>query len=681
MGRSLVVLGLALGLGSVLHSNDMAAPGSQPVLGSFESSLKDVTSRATAATVRVQVPNKKDQQCGVLISPSGHVITLSSGLSKGAEVSVLLADGQIKPGIVQATWPLQRLGLIKIDTTEAPWLALGDASQVQVGDQVLTLGNAFMSARGRATRCAANYGILSGTTTMADLPGVEVLLTDARINQGSEGGPLIDIAGRVVGINSKALQSAQTNTRIFVAIPLTGILDNLRSLVSASIPRNEATLWNLGIKLDTRTLGSGGVVIASIENEASRGGLMQGDLITHVDGQEIRDSDSFEDVLKTHLPFRLIPVTVYRHGHFLKRYLAPHKNMPSEAFLLSETYRQALSKAAPCVVKLYVNRKGRGAVLDRNLLPEQQAFQLGTGPFSATVYRRDGYLVTSSFNLAGEVLGVVAELSDGRRLPATILGSDLGRNISLLKVDASDLPEPVSVHKNQIQVGSSILALGATLAKTLPTADRGIVSALNRAAGKAVQIDANLTPHNFGGPTVDLEGRILGVNIPQATMGGDIFRQDTAGGEFSGSGIGFMVPLSDIDLVFDALKRGERLAPAFLGIRFDNEYVDMGAKVQMTIKEVGMLKSGVTREQVMGARSPQEVRTFFDMIPTASSKAGIMAGDVILEFNGEIVPSPNVLLNIIGGMNTGEKAIFKISRYGAQMTVEAVLGPRGQVFE
>lgn len=374
-------------------------------------------------------------------------------------------------------------------------------------------------------------------------------------------------------------------------------------------------------------------------------------------------------------------MTVYRHGRFLSRYLAPRKDMPYEAFLLSEAYRQAIDKASACVVRLHIKRRGRGATLDRNLPPDQQVFQLGSGPFSATVYRRDGYLVTSSFNLAGEVLGVEAELSDGRRLTATVLGSDLGRNITLLKIDADDLPEPVTVHKNQIQVGSSILALGATFAKALPTADRGIVSALNRAAGKAVQIDANLTPHNFGGPTVDLEGRILGVNIPQATMGGDVFRQDTAGGEFSGSGIGFMVPLSDVDLVFDALKRGEKLAPAFLGIRFDTEHADIGAKVQMTIKEIGILKAGVTREQVMGARSPQEARSFFDMVPTASSKAGIMEGDIILEFNGEIVPSPNVLLNIIGGMNTGEKAVFKINRFGAVMMVEAVLGPRGQVFE
>ena len=111
-------------------------------------------------------------------------------------------------------------------------------------------------------------------------------------------------------------------------------------------------------------------------------------------------------------------------------------------------------------------------------------------------------------------------------------------------------------------VGEWSLALGRTFDGTKPSISVGIISALNRVWGKAIQTDAKVSPNNYGGPLVDIRGRVLGVLVPMSPMGNN----ELAGVEWYDSGIGFAVPLEDINRALPRLEKGEDLHSGLLGI-------------------------------------------------------------------------------------------------------------------
>src|SRR5205085_6749092 len=130
-------------------------------------------------------------------------------------------------------------------------------------------------------------------------------------------------------------------------------------------------------------------------------------------------------------------------------------------------------------------------------------------------------------------------------LLAKIVATDKSKMLTLLKVDAKDLPVPDFVPTKDIKVGQWTLALGRALdTKTdlPPSMSVGIVSALGRIWNKAIQTDAKVSPVNYGGPIIDIAGRVQGIILPASPTGQD----ETAGFEWYDSGIGFAVPFADV---------------------------------------------------------------------------------------------------------------------------------------
>ncbi len=106
------------------------------------------------------------------------------------------------------------------------------------------------------------------------------------------------------------------------------------------------------------------------------------------------------------------------------------------------------------------------------------------------------------------------------------------------------------------------IAVGRVYDNDQPNMSVGIISATNRIWGKAIQTDAKISPANYGGPLVDLEGRVIGVLVPMSPMESG----EMAGVEWYDSGIGFAVPLEHINRVLDRLKHGEDLQPGLMGV-------------------------------------------------------------------------------------------------------------------
>jgi len=154
-------------------------------------------------------------------------------------------------------------------------------------------------------------------------------------------------------------------------------------------------------------------------------------------------------------------------------------------------------------------------------------------------------------------------------LAAELVARDKNRMLVLLKVAASE-PLPVAQPTPSIdwRVGQSAVALGRTFQADQVGVSVGIVSALNRMHGRVIQTDASTSAANYGGPLVDLHGRVLGVLVPMAPQGGGASAapNELAGAEFYDSGIGFAVPLEHTLKMLKRWKQGADLLPGKLGI-------------------------------------------------------------------------------------------------------------------
>lgn len=264
----------------------------------------------------------------------------------------------------------------------------------------------------------------------------------------------------------------------------------------------------------------------------------------------------------------------------------------------------------------------------------------GAGPTTGIVVRSDGYILTSQFNFLSNPSSVLVTLADERRLPARIIAQDASRMVTLLKVEATDLPVLEEVDKSELHVGQTVIALGRTFDLKYPNLSVGIISALNRVWGKAVQTDAKTSPVNYGGALIDLTGRCVGVIVPLSPQEQGV----TAGVEWYDSGIGFAVPLADVHQVLDRLIAGESLKSGLLGVSFEDR---------------GPL-SDVAKVIRVRPESPAD-------------RAGIRVDDVITRLDGAAVDRLNDFKQAIGQRYAGDKITITVRRADETHELQAEL--------
>jgi S1-C subfamily serine protease len=186
--------------------------------------------------------------------------------------------------------------------------------------------------------------------------------------------------------------------------------------------------------------------------------------------------------------------------------------LKAEGLTEEQAMKAAVARVAPSVVR--IETLG-GLETVGNLL-------VGTGPTTGLIVSSDGYVISSAFNFINKPTQILVYLADGTRLPAQLAGRDDSRMLVLLKVPTSgldvkkQLPVPAAAPVTEIRVGQWAIAVGRVFDGDQTNLSVGIISAVNRVWGKAVQTDAKISPANYGGPLVDLEGRVLGVLVPMA---------------------------------------------------------------------------------------------------------------------------------------------------------------------
>lgn len=264
-------------------------------------------------------------------------------------------------------------------------------------------------------------------------------------------------------------------------------------------------------------------------------------------------------------------------------------------------------------------------------------FLVADGPMTGMVFESDGWILTSSFNFVREPSHITVRLADGRHFVAKLVGRDKVRKLAMLKIDAAGLETPQWVPMSEIRVGQSAIALGRGFAGDSPSVTVGIVSALNRMLGNAVQTDAKLSPANYGGPLIDLQGRVLGICVPMAQRQGEL-----AGVELYDAGVGFAVPEHRAREIGRALQRGQSFHRGWLGIQIDPRHK-------------GALK-------IHRVADPSPV---WDL--------GIRSGELIVQANGQETHNIGHLRKAIYMVPAGEPVQILVRRDGLVYGYEVVL--------
>ena len=254
---------------------------------------------------------------GVIISPSGeiltnyHVIASMGGGDNTLEVKT--SDQKTYKATVLGKDKELDIALIKIDAAHLPYAKLGDSDSVRIGEWVVAIGNPF------GLEHTVTQGIISAKGRKLDTGVSSFLQTDAAINRGNSGGPLLNLRGEVVGINS-AINPAGQN--IGFAVPISQVNRILKDLRSGK-PVSRGYLGISPADLDQAyqdALGAKeGVVVSTVEKgeAADKAGLQRLDVITALDGQPVRSPDEVVAVVSSRRAGEALKLTILRDGKTL----------------------------------------------------------------------------------------------------------------------------------------------------------------------------------------------------------------------------------------------------------------------------------------------------------------------------------------------------------------------------
>ncbi len=260
---------------------------------------------------------------GVTVTPDGSILTNNHVVDGADKITVEFSNGQTEEAKVIGTDKPTDLALLKVEGSDFNALAMGNSDAVKVGDVVLAVGNplgigetvtmGIISAKGRST----------GST---DGSYEDFLQTDAPINHGNSGGALVNTKGELIGINSQILTGStfgEGNIGIGFAIPVNmakNVMDQLRTKGKVTRAQLGVTIQNVSpemaqsLNLPAHTTG---VIVSSVApgSAADRAGVKQGDVITALDGQPVKDMNTLRNRVAQSTPGTSAELTVIRSGH------------------------------------------------------------------------------------------------------------------------------------------------------------------------------------------------------------------------------------------------------------------------------------------------------------------------------------------------------------------------------
>ncbi|MBD3184947.1 Do family serine endopeptidase [Candidatus Poribacteria bacterium] len=270
---------------------------------------------------------------------------------------------------------------------------------------------------------------------------------------------------------------------------------------------------------------------------------------------------------------------------------------------------------------------------------------------SGVIISSDGYILTNN-HVVENAEQIKVSLQDKHEYSAEVVGKDKETDVAVIKIDAEGLPAAKLGRSDDLQVGQWVLAIGNPL-RLSHTVTAGIISATGRSnVGLAtyedfIQTDASINPGNSGGPLVNIKGEVIGINTAIAT----------ASGIPGNIGIGFAIPINMALNIKDQLIETGKVVRGWLGIQLQEVTMDIAEKYGLDDPQ------GVLVASLVGEDGPAE-------------KAGIEAGDLIIEFDDQEVIDSAHLKRLVAAADPGDKVGVVVIRDGDEKSFRVKLGER-----
>ena len=316
-------------------------------------------------------------------------------------------------------------------------------------------------------------------------------------------------------------------------------------------------------------------------------------------------------------------------------------------------FKSLMKAAGPSVVNVISTRKaqtaaaGAGPRTAQGAPQDPRADQFGRqGLGSGFIISEDGYILTNA-HVVAEFDDVNVRLADSKReFKARVIGIDKRSDVALLKVDAQGLPTAKLGDSSKLEAGDWVAAIGSPFGFA-NTITAGIISAKGRSLPDEmyvpfIQTDVAVNPGNSGGPLLNLQGEVIGVNsLIYSGTGGYM-------------GVSFAIP---IEVALDVSKQ-------------------LRSQGKVTRGRIGIAMQPMTKELARSFKMPETTGAIITNVESGgpAGKAGARVGDVVLEWNGEKIDDPNELPRLVAASQPGSLAHMPVWREGKRQTLELRVG-------
>jgi serine protease Do len=275
--------------------------------------------------------------------------------------------------------------------------------------------------------------------------------------------------------------------------------------------------------------------------------------------------------------------------------------------------------------------------------PQREFKQKSLG--SGFIISHDGYILTNN-HVVEQADKIIVKLSTGKEYEAKIIGKDAKTDLALIKIKPSDSLPLVDIgDSDKLRVGEWVIAIGNPFGLE-QTVTAGIVSAKGRVIGAGpydnfIQTDASINPGNSGGPLFSMDGKVIGINTAIVSQG---------------QGIGFAIPINMAKVILPDLKSKGKVTRGWLGVSVQDITEDIAKNLKLK-NLTGALISDVFKGD-------------------PADKAGLKAGDIIVEINGKKIKDSHELLLTIASFHIGDKVDVKILRDAQERVFSVIVAER-----
>lgn len=330
---------------------------------------------------------------------------------------------------------------------------------------------------------------------------------------------------------------------------------------------------------------------------------------------------------------------------------------PSTPSNSGDSFAPAAQRVIPSVVNVFTQQQVRSpnpSVDDpvfryffgeRSDSKPRQTSNLGSG----VIVSPNGYILTNH-HVVDAASEIQIALSDGRTVPARVIGADPETDLAVLRIDATNLPAITFAPPDSLKVGDWVLAMGNPFGVG-QTVTAGIVSALGRTHlgintfENFIQTDAAINPGNSGGALVDSSGNLVGIN--------SAIYSRTGGSQ----GIGFAIPVSIARQVMEQIIKDGGVTRGWVGVEVQDLSPELAESLNLKHLQQGALIAGVLK----GGPADQ---------------GGVRPGDVLLSVNGHPVKDSSSLLNLIAALKPDERVELTVARKKQSLSLKIRVGRR-----